>query len=43
MQSFGDWTLPDQASAILVALGAGLLIGVERERRMEGDQTQAAA
>jgi uncharacterized membrane protein (DUF4010 family) len=43
MQTFGDWTLPDQASAILVALGAGLLIGVERERRMEGDQTQAAA
>ncbi len=43
MQSFGDWTLPDEASAILVALGAGLLVGVERERRMEGDRTQAAA
>src|SRR6185369_6652321 len=43
MQSFGDWTLPGEASAILVALGAGLLIGVERERRMDGDQVAAAA
>ena len=43
MQSFGDWTLPGEASAILVALGAGLLIGVERERRMEGDKVAAAA
>ena len=28
-----DFALPAQASAILVALGAGLIIGVERERR----------
>ena len=38
-----DWTLPEEASAILVALGAGLLIGVERERRMETDKKPAAA
>jgi uncharacterized membrane protein (DUF4010 family) len=43
MQSLNDWTLPDEASAILVALGAGLLIGVERERRMKVDQRPAAA
>ncbi|HEX6397458.1 MAG TPA: MgtC/SapB family protein [Steroidobacteraceae bacterium] len=41
-QSLGDWTLPEEASAILVALGAGLLIGVERERRMK-DEAAAAA
>jgi len=43
MQPLSEWTLPSQASAILVALGAGLLIGVERERRMEADHLPAAA
>ena len=43
MQPFGDWALPDEASAILVALGAGLLVGVERERRMEIEGTTGAA
>jgi uncharacterized membrane protein (DUF4010 family) len=43
MQSIGDWILPDEASTILVALGAGLLIGVERERHMEGEKVAAAA
>ena len=31
-----EFALPQEASAILVALGAGLMIGIERERR-EGD------
>jgi uncharacterized membrane protein (DUF4010 family) len=43
MLTTGDWTLPDEASAILVALGAGLLIGVERERRQKEDKAPAAA
>jgi uncharacterized membrane protein (DUF4010 family) len=43
MQSLGEWALPEQAAAILVALGAGLLIGVERERRMQDDKIAAAA
>jgi len=43
MQSLADWTFPEGASAVLVALGAGLLIGVERERRMKEDKTPAAA
>ncbi|HEU4589336.1 MAG TPA: DUF4010 domain-containing protein [Steroidobacteraceae bacterium] len=42
-QAFGEWSLPDEASAILVALGAGLLIGIERERRMTADDTPGAA
>jgi len=42
-QSLGEWTLPEEAAAILVALGAGLLIGVERERHMEDDRSAAAA
>jgi len=42
-QSLGEWALPEQAAAILVALGAGLLIGVERERRMQDDKIAAAA
>jgi uncharacterized membrane protein (DUF4010 family) len=42
-QSLDQWALPEEASAILVALGAGLLIGVERERRMKDDQVAAAA
>ena len=42
-QSLSEWALPAEASAILVALGAGLLIGVERERRMKADQVPAAA
>jgi uncharacterized membrane protein (DUF4010 family) len=40
-----DWTalLPDDIAAFVVALGAGLLIGVERERRKgDGDQRGAA-
>lgn len=43
MISFDDWALPDEASAILVALGAGLLVGVERERRMKADSIVAGA
>ena len=42
-QSFSEWALPEEAAAILVALGAGLLIGVERERRMKTDDSPAAA
>lgn len=42
-QSLNQWALPEEASAILVALGAGLLIGVERERRMKADKIAAAA
>jgi uncharacterized membrane protein (DUF4010 family) len=42
-QSLNEWALPEEASAILVALGAGLLIGVERERRSRAEQTTAAA
>ena len=42
-QAFSEWSLPDEASAILVALGAGLLIGIERERRMTDDDTPGAA
>ncbi|HEU4781271.1 MAG TPA: DUF4010 domain-containing protein [Steroidobacteraceae bacterium] len=39
----GNWTMPAEATAILVALGAGLLIGVERERRKGDDAGRAAA
>ena len=35
--------MPEEASALLVALGAGLLVGVERERRNTDDKTPAAA
>ena len=42
-QSLSEWALPEEAAAILVALGAGLLIGVERERRMKADKVPAAA
>jgi uncharacterized membrane protein (DUF4010 family) len=42
-QSLSEWALPEEAAAILVALGAGLLIGVERERRMKTDKVAAAA
>ena len=42
-QSLGEWALPEEAAAILVALGAGLLVGVERERRMKADKVPAAA
>jgi len=41
--NLNEWTLPPEAAAILVALGAGLLIGVERERRMKAEQTPGAA
>jgi uncharacterized membrane protein (DUF4010 family) len=40
---FSEWALPETASAILVALGAGLMIGIERERRIQKDQVAAAA
>jgi uncharacterized membrane protein (DUF4010 family) len=40
---FSVWALPETASAILVALGAGLMIGIERERRIQKDQVAAAA
>ena len=42
-QSLSEWALPEEASALLVALGAGLLVGVERERRNTDDKTPAAA
>jgi uncharacterized membrane protein (DUF4010 family) len=42
-QTLNGWALPEEASAILVALGAGLLIGVERERRMKDDPAAGAA
>jgi uncharacterized membrane protein (DUF4010 family) len=42
-QSLSVWALPEEAAAILVALGAGLLIGVERERHMEHDKIATAA
>lgn len=42
-QSLDQWALPPEASAILIALGAGLLIGVERERRMQDDEVAGAA
>src|SRR5512134_3963479 len=38
-----QWALPEAASAILVALGAGLMISIERERRMKADNKAAAA
>jgi uncharacterized membrane protein (DUF4010 family) len=41
--SLSEWALPEEAAAILVALGAGLLIGVERERRMKADKQPGAA
>ncbi|HEY6124139.1 MAG TPA: DUF4010 domain-containing protein [Steroidobacteraceae bacterium] len=43
MSSLDTWTMPPEATAILVALGAGLLIGVERERRKADDAERAAA
>jgi len=43
MQSLAGWALPEEASTLLVALGAGLLVGVERERRSTDDKTPAAA
>ena len=43
MQTLDGWALPEEASALLVALGAGLLVGVERERRNTDDKTPAAA
>src|SRR5688500_14715957 len=38
-----DFALPEQASAILVALGSGLIICVERERRDGGAVSPAMA
>ena len=38
-----ELALPAEASSILVALGAGLLVGVERERRGSDEQAPAAA
>ncbi|HET9472932.1 MAG TPA: DUF4010 domain-containing protein, partial [Steroidobacteraceae bacterium] len=43
MQSIDAWVLPAEAATILVALGAGLLIGVERERRTKEEETPSAA
>lgn len=43
MWTVEEWALPDQASAILVALGAGLLIGIERERRTTEEKRPSAA
>jgi uncharacterized membrane protein (DUF4010 family) len=43
MISLDGWALPEEASAILVALGAGLLVGVERERRIKVDNVPAVA
>lgn len=41
--TFQEWIPPDEASAILVALGAGLLIGVEREKRTTDDPDTSSA
>jgi len=41
--SVSEWALPGEAAALLVALGAGLLIGVERERRMKADKHVGSA
>jgi hypothetical protein len=38
-----DFGLPEPVAAILVALGAGLLIGIERERRMLDGKIPAIA
>jgi len=38
-----EFSLPAEASSILVALGAGLLVGVERERRGNEENAAAAA
>jgi uncharacterized membrane protein (DUF4010 family) len=38
-----DFALPEEASAILVALGAGLLIGIERERQTGDGKRPVAA
>jgi uncharacterized membrane protein (DUF4010 family) len=38
-----DFALPAEASSILVALGAGLLVGVEREQRMADGGTPSMA
>jgi uncharacterized membrane protein (DUF4010 family) len=38
-----ELTLPEPASSILVAVGAGLLIGIERERRVGDGKGPAAA
>jgi uncharacterized membrane protein (DUF4010 family) len=38
-----DFALPSEASSILVALGAGLLIGVEREQRIADGGTPSMA
>lgn len=38
-----EFTLPQEAASILVALGAGLIIGVERERREGGPGSPAVA
>ena len=42
-QTLSEWALPEEAAAILVALGAGLLIGLERERRMKDEKFAVAA
>ncbi len=36
------FSLPPEAAAILVALGAGLLIGIERERSADGGRPATA-
>ena len=42
-QTLGQWAIPEEASTLLVALGAGLLVGVERERRMKTEKVSGAA
>ncbi|HTU66478.1 MAG TPA: DUF4010 domain-containing protein [Steroidobacteraceae bacterium] len=39
----GDFSVPPVAASILVALGAGLLIGIDRERRAREEDVPAAA
>jgi uncharacterized membrane protein (DUF4010 family) len=41
--TFEGWAVPDEASAVIVALGAGLLVGIEREQRAVIDKTRSAA
>jgi len=43
MPNIGNWVPPPEAAAILVALGAGLLIGIERERRKGDGASRSAA
>ena len=38
-----EFSLPAEAASVLVALGAGLIVGIERERHSNAEQRRAAA